>query len=410
MTANDVRLDLRGLLAAVEATPPVEVVDVVAAELAKTLGATSVSLLIANYSGSAIARISHVSRWRDLQDGHNERVESLDLAESVYQQVLSAQTLHLDRAGAEWVVLLPVTERGDAIGILELTLPRSPDDADVVYLTSVAHILAYLLITSRRHTDLFEWAQRDTPFSLAAEIQRRLLPSSYSLEGGPFTLAGWMEPAASVGGDTFDYSVDREHLYASITDAMGHDTDAALLATLTVGSLRNARRAIATPAEQAEAANIAILTTARDDQFVTGHMLRIRLADGRMELVDAGHPPPFLLRDGQVTELAPDVGLPLGIVEHRYETLIVPLEPGDRLLLVTDGYLDRNGVGWAVREVMEGTTARHPREVVRELATHVLEATGHNLKDDATALCIDWYGAAGERDATGGASRDRATQ
>ncbi|MFN2617524.1 MAG: GAF domain-containing protein, partial [Thermoleophilaceae bacterium] len=232
MSPNDVRLDLRGLLAAVEAAPPVAVVDVVAAELAEMLDATAVSLLIANFSGNGLARISHVSRPRDLRDGHNERVESLSLSESIYQRVLSAQELHLGPSGSAWAVLLPVTERGDAIGILELTLPRRPDDDTVDYLTSVAHVLSYVLVTSRRHTDLFEWAQRDVPFSLAAEIQRRILPSSYTLEGGPFTLAGWLEPAASVGGDTFDYCLDREYLYASITDAMGHDTEAALLATL----------------------------------------------------------------------------------------------------------------------------------------------------------------------------------
>jgi hypothetical protein len=402
-------LDLRGLLAAVEAAPPVEVVDVVAAELAETLEATAVSLLIANLSGSGLGRISHVSRPNDLRDGHNERVESLSLSESIYQQVLSAQALHLAPSGSAWAVLLPVTERGDAIGILELILPRRPDDDTVDYLTSVAHVLSYVLVTSRRHTDLFEWAQRDVPFSLAAEIQRRILPSSYTLEGGPFTLAGWLEPAASIGGDTFDYSLNREYLYASITDAMGHDTEAALLATLAVGSLRNARRALATPAEQALAANRALLADARVEQFVTGHMLRIRLADGRMECVDAGHPQPYLLRNGQVTELAPEVGLPLGIAAGGYETLTVRLEPGDRLLLITDGFLERNAFVGAVPHSMEASAQRHPREVVRELANNVLQATEHNLRDDATALCIDWYGANGERSAPGGASRARAT-
>jgi serine phosphatase RsbU (regulator of sigma subunit) len=307
-------------------------------------------------------------------------------------------------------VLLPVTERGDALGILELTLPLLPDDESLDYLTSVAHVLSYVVATSRRHTYLFEWAQRDVPFSLAAEIQRRLLPSSYTLEGGPFTLAGWLEPAANVGGDTFDYSLDREYLYASITDAIGHDTEAALLATLAVGSLRNTRRSIATPAEQAQTANLALLASARFEQFVTGQLLRIRLADGRMELVNAGHPQPYLLRDDEVTELAANPGLPLGTFAGGYDTLRVQLEPGDRLLFVTDGFLERNPVGTAVPSIMEGSAQRHPREVVRELANHVLEATGHNLRDDATALCIDWYGATGKRSATGGASRDRATQ
>lgn len=102
----------------------------------------------------------------------------------------------------------------------------------------------------RRHTDLFEWAQRDIPFSIAAEIQRRLLPSSYTAEAGPATLAGWLEPSNTAGGDTFDYSLDREYLYLSLTDAMGHSIDAALLAILVVSTLRNRRRALVSPGEQ----------------------------------------------------------------------------------------------------------------------------------------------------------------
>ena len=64
-------------------------------------------------------------------------------------------------------------------------------------------------------------------------------PASYTCEAGQFTLAGWLEPASSVGGDTFDYTLDRDTLQVSITDAVGHQVAAALLATLLVGSLRN---------------------------------------------------------------------------------------------------------------------------------------------------------------------------
>ena len=177
-----------------------------------------------------------------------ERGQSLPLAESRYEQVLISQELSVFREDSAWLVLLPVTERGDAIGLLELSVEQRPTAQTLEYLVAAAHALAYVLIASRRHTDVFEWGQRDLRFSLAAEIQRRLLPSSYTLEGGAFTLAGWLEPASNVGGDTFDYSLEREYLYASITDAMGHATEAALLATLTVGSLRNSRRALASPA------------------------------------------------------------------------------------------------------------------------------------------------------------------
>jgi hypothetical protein len=61
-------------------------------------------------------------------------------------------------------------------------------------------------------------------------------------EAGQFTIAGWLEPAASEGVDTFDYTLDRDPLHVSITDAVGHEIEAALLATLFVGGLCNARR------------------------------------------------------------------------------------------------------------------------------------------------------------------------
>ena len=214
------------------------------------------------------------------------------------------------------------------------------------------------------------------------------------------------------GGDrrrhTFDYSVAREYLYASVTDAMGHAIRAALLATLTVGSLRNSRRSVASPAEQADAANAALTAGASPDQFVTGQMLRIRIADGAVDIVNAGHPPPYLLRAGAVAALDVIPGLPLGIGRELYDTHRLKLEPGDRLLIVTDGFLERNA-NLGVRDLLVRSADRHPREIVRELARNLLAATGGELRDDATVLCLDWYGPGGVRNATGGASLDRAT-
>ena len=410
MSGSEDRLDLRRLLGAVEGASPISAVDVLAAELREMVDARHVSLLIANASGSAVMRLSHVSSTGG-RDGANERSEPIPLPGSVHEGVLRSQELSVAPSDDGWLVLLPVTERGDAIGLLELSLPLSPDRETVEYLESAAHALAYVLIAARRHTDVFEWGQRDVPFSLAAEIQRRLLPSSYTIEAGSFALAGWLEPAATAGGDTFDYSLGREHLHASITDAMGHSNEAALLATLTVGSLRNSRRALASPSEQADAANAALLELARADQFVTGQVLRLGLADGLVELVNAGHPAPYLVRDGEAAPLDVTISLALGLGfdAQPYAMQSIQLEPGDRLVLVTDGFLERHGFAMDLATTLAETTARHPREVVRELADNVLRITGGALHDDATALCIDWYGAAEARDATSGASRARAT-
>jgi serine phosphatase RsbU (regulator of sigma subunit) len=402
-------LDLRRLLAAVEEAPPIEVVDALAAELARVVDAEHVSLLIANFSGTAVVRLSHVTDRGALQDGHNERTEALPLPGSLYEQVLLTQRLEVVPHGGHQVVLVPVTERGDAIGILELSLLERPKAETVAYLEAAAHALSYVLIASRRHTDLFEWAQRDMPFSLAAEIQRRLLPSAYTAECGAFTIAGWLEPAHDAGGDTFDYSIDREYLYTSITDAVGHSTLAALLATLTVSSLRNSRRALASPAEQAAVVNASLLDHADADQFVTGLLIRVRLADGAVELVNAGHPVPYLLRDGAPAALDVDTEPPFGVEVTQYTVQTLQLQPGDRLLLVTDGYLERNAVRVDIESLLAATIGRHPRQVVHELASNVLEATGGQLRDDATAVCVDWIGSAGKRMATSGASRSRAT-
>jgi hypothetical protein len=77
--------------------------------------------------------------------------------------------------------------------------------------------------------------------------------------------------------------------------------------------------------------------------------------------------------------------------------------------MVTDGYLDRLAGRLSVEDVLRKGASRHPRQVVQELGRTVREITGHRLRDDATALCLDWYGIDGSRDATGGASRRRAT-
>jgi serine phosphatase RsbU (regulator of sigma subunit) len=394
------------LLEAVEGSPPIDAVDVLAATLRHAVDARHVSLLITNLSGNAVVRLSHISQ--DGKDGRNERSESLPLSGSIYQQVLHSQEPGVVQEPPGWLVLVPVTERGDAIGILELSLPDHPDAMTIGDLVSAAHALAYVLIASRRHTDIFEWGQRDRPFTLSAEIQRRLLPSSYTVEGGAFTLAGWLEPASTVGGDTFDYSLEREYLYASITDAMGHSDEAALLATLTVGSLRKSRRERASPAQQANDANAALQAIARPDQFVTGQLIRIRLSDGAVEFVNAGHPAPYRIRDGRAAELDVNIAPPLGIADTPYEMQTFQLEPGDRLLLLTDGFIERNAAV-ALPELLTATSERHPRQVVRELADSVLEITGGKLQDDAAVLCIDWYGPGGDRHAIGGASRERTT-
>lgn len=263
------------------------------------------------------------------------------------------------------------------------------------------------MIANRRYTDLYEWGQRSLPLSLEAEIQHRLLPSSYTLEAGQFTLAGWLEPAGDVGGDTFDFSLDRDTLHLSMTDAMGHTLDAALLATVLVGALRNARRRGVELAAQAALAHDALSGYAKEDEFVTGQLVRIDLPTGTARIVNAGHPAPIRVRDGRAEQIALESDLPFSAAPNgAYRVQELSLQEGDRLVFLTDGMLERNAAAVEVPSILVETRHLHPREAVQSLTRRVVEACGGELRDDATVLCLDWHGGPPrDRDAREGADR-----
>ncbi|GAA2230487.1 PP2C family protein-serine/threonine phosphatase [Streptomyces nogalater] len=378
------RLELDDVLRAAEDAAPVESVDVVARNLEKRFGAQEVSFLLVDLIGQEIVRLP---RAGDPPGGPERR----RLRGSVYDRVLRGQRLHEetdDEGGAR--LIAPVTNRGDCIGVLELTLPCVDDDVRE-QVAQAAHALAYIVVTDRRFTDLYHWGRRTTRTSLAAEIQYQLLPSAPCCEAAQFTLAGGLVPADDIGGDTYDYALDRNTLHLSITDAMGHDTASAMLATLTVNALRGARRAGWGITEQARAAHEAVHAYGRG--MTTGQLLRITLDTGACRLVNAGHPWPLRLRQGRVEEVPLKVNLPFGIpAPVTYEAQELELLPGDRLVLITDGMQERDARAVDLPALVHATREEHPREVVRALTEAIHDACEGHLPDDATALILDWHG------------------
>ncbi|MGY1730410.1 PP2C family protein-serine/threonine phosphatase [Geodermatophilus sp. SYSU D01045] len=386
-------IDVGQLLDEVEAAPPVDAVPVVAARLAEMVGAREVHFLITDFTGRSVVRLTSTGRVEGARSQGAEQAETVPLSGSPYGRVLRTQQVDVQHVDAGARVIVPVTNRGDAIGLLELLLPGPPSPSEVATVETAAHALAYVLVAARRHTDVFEWGMRSTPFTLAAEIQRRLLPAAYTCEAGQFTLAGWLEPAAEVGGDTFDYNLDRDSLQLSITDAVGHQVEASLLATLLVGSLRNGRRKGLDLGAQAGYANDSLARHATPGRFVTGQLVRVDLRTGTALVVNAGHTLPLRLRAGAVEEIALRVEPPFGVLPGKtFDVQPLPLEPGDRMVFLTDGMLERNAASLDVAAALVATADLHPREVVQALGAAVLRATGGNLRDDATMLCLDWYG------------------
>ena len=84
----------------------------------------------------------------------------------------------------------------------------------------------------------------------------------------------------------------------------------------------------------------------------------------------------------------------------------LPLDVGDRLIFLTDGMLERDAAGMNIAAIITEGTGMHAREAVQHLTQAVLQASGGELRDDATVLCLDWHGGPPrDRDASSGANR-----
>ncbi|MFC6090087.1 PP2C family protein-serine/threonine phosphatase [Saccharothrix lopnurensis] len=393
------------VLAAAESAPPADSVEVVARDLAKRFDAFDVSFLLVDLIDEQLVRLTSTAETPNGWDAEN-----VDLRGSAYEEVLRTQQPWQERDGdGDGVrVVLPVTNRGDSVGVLEVTVP-SLDEAVLAQLGRAAHALAYVIAADRRFTDLYHSGRRTTPMSLAAEIQHQLLPTASCCEAAQFTVAGALVPADDIGGDTYDYTLDRDTLHLSMTDAVGHDVISALTATLLVGALRGARRAGHDLAEQARQANQALLDHG-GRSLATGLLLRVDLHRGWCELVNAGHPPPLLLRDGVVRPVELEIDLLFGVQPHRYRVQRLDLRPGDRLVLITDGMVERGAADVDLPALIRDTRGLHVREVVRAVTRAVRHACGDHLQDDATVLCLDWHGTdRTQRHADNGADTDTAS-
>ncbi|MGQ4430922.1 MULTISPECIES: PP2C family protein-serine/threonine phosphatase [unclassified Streptomyces] len=377
-------------------SPPNDLVGTARRLLADRAGAGEVSLLLADYGLRVL---------RPVAPAADSTGEPLSAYDGPAGRAFTLQTPVVEAEGdGTATVYVPVTVRGDRHGVLSARLPTAgADPAGVRGLAEFATALGHEVATAGRDTDLYLLARRTRRLTLAAEMQWQLLPGRGC--GRPeFVIGAHLEPAYTVGGDNFDWSTDGSRLTVTVTDGMGRGIDASLLTSVTVGALRNARRAGVSLADQARLADQAVYAQFGGKVYASTLLLRFDLATGTVQAVDAGSPRLYRRRGDTVKQIELEAQLPLGMFEETaYEEQIFTVRPGDRLVAVSTGvHGTRSPEGDlfgedSLRRALDTAPTQAPQEVARSVVASLIEHFGSTeLTADAAVVCLDWNG----RDAT----------
>ena len=362
------------------------------------------STLIVDAAGELGARDARV--W--LSD-HQQRLlvhltegaplEPLPIAGSVAGRAfIASEIVHIDsdRGVHVW---FPLLDGVDRIGVLEIEVDELSADRRR-NLQGFASTATAEIVTRGQYSDGFTSVRRLREMSLSAELQWQLLPPN-SFSAPDLAVSGMIEPAYEIGGDTYDYAHRRDQLQFAIFDAVGHDLRAGLVATLSVTAYRHARRSGLDLTGSAAAIDAAVHSQFSRD-FTTGQLGELDTSNGELRWLNAGHPLPLIIRQGHVSTLLCTPRLPFGVVHvgRSLEAEIAheQLEPGDSVLLYTDGVIEAKRPGHEdfgierLKEFLHTADAAGlaPAETLRRLSNAVVDFNDGVLQDDATTLLVQW--------------------
>jgi hypothetical protein len=370
------------------------------AEAARPLGVSAAQVYLADLQQRQLIPLSPTQS----QDTRPQPVDTT-LAGRAYQTI-TVQAAPAPPGHQIWLPLVDGTER---LGVLNLTVTDTSDTMLDRY-RSLASLAGIMVMAKAGYSDTYALTQRTRKMALQAELVWALLtPRTFATDR--VLVAASLEPAYEAGGDAYDYALLDEHLHVSIFDALGHDLSAGLLASVGIASCRSTRRAGGTLADIAARADDAIAGFFGDNRFVTALLCDLDLTTGLLTWIPCGHPPPLLIRSRTVKELSRTPQPPLGLAGYyarrsgQPDDATVPavpcsekLEPGDRLLLYTDGVTEGRaadgtpfGLDRLADFIIRHSTSDLPApETMRRLNHAIVDYQRGRLRDDATAVLIEW--------------------
>jgi serine phosphatase RsbU (regulator of sigma subunit) len=365
--------------------PPHLVPDQLVAE-ARRAGGVPVALYVVDIDGSQLVRLAGSEDFpEDLEAppalGPEIVPEGLPVFQSRLRQTLPG------------CVIEPLWLRGRVTGLLVCI--GNP----VIPLEDIAKQGAAALELANDYTDFIEAARRRKPPTPAAEIQQNLFPPRIARVSGA-QLAGGLLPTYEVGGDWFDFVENRDGAWFAIADAgEGTGPTAAGLGAAALGALRAARRSGYELEDALAAVDETVRKLGNPSFYVTALVARWRAATSTFTWVNCGHPHAYLVDvDGEVSQLEGPIHEPLGKgpSKRAFEPTALQLSSDERLILVTDGIVDRRieGGGRFGIEGIRGAIEQLETPTAASTAMAILQAVTdcwkEPLEDDGTVvvLCV----------------------
>ena len=302
----------------------------------------------------------------------------------------------LRRLGLNSAIVAPLTGRQGVFGVVTLIHAESGrryGEEDLGFLEDVADRVAMALDTA---ASFEEQGERLAGVTLVAEAAQRAILAPPPEKVGPVALSARYVSAAveaQVGGDLYEVVPAPGSVRLLVGDVRGKGLAAVRTATVVLGEFRAAAAGtgdLAHVAREIDQRMRAHLLT--DEDFVTGVLVEIA-DDGRFTVVSCGHPAPVVLRaDGEVVSVELDHAPPLGLGVDP-----VPasgrLEPGDRVLLFTDGLIEARTPdgGFVDPAPLFRTAGTAPFDLaLPQVLDELLRTTGNSLDDDLALLLASY--------------------
>ncbi len=301
--------------------------------------------------------------------------------------------------GIHSILCAPLMIGNTVVGVLYvdyLFTQRQISEDDVRLVAQIGRFAAIKLETTRLREEAIQKRIMDEELKMASGIQRRLLPPAPTGVNG-FTFVGKNEPCRTVSGDYYDFAVrPNGKVYFVIGDVSGKGVTAGLMMAGLQVAFRIFSKSDPDPATLVTQLNVALKENLPQSKFVTLFLGRLDTNTGIVEYVNAGHTPPLYLHKHGATELT-DSDLLLGVISRaEFVNRELRLEPGDSLVLFTDGVtearnldgddLGTDQIGEALVK-LHGTDASTIAASVNEtVLRHVGDA--ENLDDDVTVVIV----------------------